>query len=938
MLLFVLPALSMAIPAQWRYSDSPEQSPSDSLQPLSEPKSRQEVQKIRRQRQGKTPQTASADTLRAEQRDSLLQMRIDSIVQNKRDSLFRIPTDSLTPGGRDSLRSDTTAQPKKKGAFLDDIISGKNKDSLYYDVQNRTVYIYNEGDITYQNMNLKGDYMRVNMDDKIVFAHGKRDTVEGKPTITHPVFTEGSSNPYTMDTITYNISSKKAKIKGVATQEGDGWLIGNDVKKMNDNTIHIRNGKYTTCDCTDHPHFYMAMTKAKVIPGKKVITGPAYLVIEDVPLYFLPLPEGFFPLNSGPKSGLLMPTFGEEASKGFFLRDLGYYIAFSQHMDLALRAGIYTLGSWEVKATSHYMKRYKYTGNVDIDYSSIRVGDKGEPDFIKQSDFWLHWVHTQDPKANPGSTFSASVDFRTSGYNSYSANSLDQALQTQTTSTISYSKNWLGSPFSLSANMSVSQNAESGTISATLPNVVFNVSTFYPFKRKEALGKARWYEKISLRYTGKFKNDLKASESDILSRQTIQDMKYGFEHTIPLSASYNIFNYINLGPTVNYNEKWYFRKVEQVWNPTLHQVESLDPEYGFYRLYNYNFNVQASTIVYGRYEARKKTRKIQAIRHTITPTVSFSYAPDFSDQKYGYQKTVQYDTLGNTRTYSPFDQSVFGVPSSGQSMALNFSLSQTLEMKVLSKRDTSGIKKIKLIDELRIGQVSYNFLADSMQLSNIPISIRTTVLKNFGITINATLDPYRVTPTGQRTRKLFFPGRIASANTSLGYTFQSRQDRSSPAINDISSGIDPAYANPFYDPYGQMDPALRRMYMSQAYYDFSIPWNVSFSYSISYSAVLTNNGTTGYTKKVTQTLGVNGSIQILPKLGVTFQGGYDFQARELSPASVTISRDLHCWQMSFVWVPFGRYKSWSFNIGVKAASLADLKYDKSQSQLDSMYD
>ena len=367
------------------------------------------------------------------------------------------------------------------------------------------------------------------------------------------------------------------------------------------------------------------------------------------------------------------------------------------------------------------MKRYKYNGTLNFNYSNVRVGDKGEPDFLQQNNFQLYWQHTQDPKANPGSTFSASVDFRTSGYNRYSATSLNEALQTQTSSTISYSKSWLGTPFSLSANMSVSQNSQSGTLSIALPNVVFNVSTFYPFKRKEAMGKQRWYEKISLRYTGKFNNKANAKESEIFTKETLQNMQYGFEHSIPISATYNIFNYINFGPTINYTEKWYFKKQEQVWNPVLNRIDKLDPEYGFYRLYNYNFSLQASTIIYGRYEAKKKTRKIQAIRHTITPTVSFSYAPDFSKQKYGYVKTVQSDTLGNFKTYSPFEGSIFGVPSSGQSMAINASLSQTLEMKVLSKRDTSGMKKIKLIDELRIGQVSYNFLADSMGLSNLSL-------------------------------------------------------------------------------------------------------------------------------------------------------------------------------------------------------------------------
>ena len=705
LLLFLLPVLGMALPGGVQHPATPErQTPPDSTPTQAVQKSRRETRREIRRLQREADRPPTAETRTEEEQDSLFDTRIDSIFGAPPLSPIA-PADSTAPTGndsllRDSLRQDTTQRDTtRKKSFLDDIISGKNQDSLYYDVRNRTVYIYNQGDINYQNMNLKGDFMRVNMDEKIIYAHGKRDTIDGKPTVTNPTFTEGAANPYTMDTITYNIGSKKAKIKGVATQEGDGWLIGNNVKKMDDNTIHIQDGKYTTCDQTDHPHFYLAMTKAKVIPGKKVVTGPAYLVLEDVPIYFPLLPEGFFPLSSGPKSGLLMPTFGEESTKGFYIRDLGYYFTLGEHMDLAIRGGIYTLGSWEASAMSRYMKRYKYNGTLNFNYSNVRVGDKGEPDFLQQNNFQLYWQHTQDPKANPGSTFSASVDFRTSGYNRYSATSLNEALQTQTSSTISYSKSWLGTPFSLSANMSVSQNSQSGTLSIALPNVVFNVSTFYPFKRKEAMGKQRWYEKISLRYTGKFNNKANAKESEIFTKETLQNMQYGFEHSIPISATYNIFNYINFGPTINYTEKWYFKKQEQVWNPVLNRIDKLDPEYGFYRLYNYNFSLQASTIIYGRYEAKKKTRKIQAIRHTITPTVSFSYAPDFSKQKYGYVKTVQSDTLGNFKTYSPFEGSIFGVPSSGQSMAINASLSQTLEMKVLSKRDTSGMKKIKLIDE-----------------------------------------------------------------------------------------------------------------------------------------------------------------------------------------------------------------------------------------------
>lgn len=849
-----------------------------------------------------------------------------------------VPRDTLAADtlAADTMQRDTARKPRKATGFLDGAIEGKSTDSLVYDVRNKLVYVYNEGDVTYQNSNLKADFMRIDMTDKTVFAYGKPDSLDGKAIVTKPEFSDGSAS-YQMDTITYNFATEKAKIKGVATQQGDGWLVGGSVKKMPDNTINIQDGMYTTCDETDHPHFYLAMTKAKVQPGKKVITGPAYLVMEDVPIYFLGIPYGFFPINMGPKSGLLMPSYGEDGTRGFFLRDLGYYITLGDYADLAVRGGFYTLGSWEASAASRYIKRYKYSGSFNIQYSNIKTGEKGEPDYLKQSNFRVQWTHSQDAKANPGSTFSASVNFATSGYNRYSANTLNDILSTQTNSSISYSKSWTGTPFSLSANMAISQNSSNQSISLTLPTVVFNVSRIYPFKRKEKTGKDRWYEKISMQYTGKMTNSVTTTESEIFSKKTLENMKNGIEHSIPVSASFNVFNYINLSPSFNYNEKWFFKKVEYEWNPMTNKVDTMANEYGFYRLYNYSMSVSASTTVYGMYDftKKKRDRKIQAIRHVLTPSIGFSYTPDFGDFKYGYYKSLQRDSLGTTQTYSPYAQNAYSVPSSGRAMSMNFSLSQNLEMKVLSKRDTSGVKKIKLIDELRISG-SYNFLADSMRLSTIPISFRTTLFGNFGINLSATLDPYRLTPDGKRINKLFFPGRIVSTGWSFGYTFKSRDDRSQTAINDITS-IPPEYMNPFYDPYGTMDPVLRRQYMAQTYYDFSLPWNFGFNYTVNYSITTGNYPPKGYKKNVTQTVGFNGSLNLTPKMGITFQGGYDIKANRLTTSSVSITRDLHCWQMSFSWIPFGTYRSWSFNIGVKAASLSDLKYDKSQSMYENMY-
>lgn len=822
---------------------------------------------------------------------------------------------------------------------IDRPIKGHASDSLYYDLRAKKVYLYTNGEIAYGGFNLKADFIDIDLETNDVFAHGSQDTVNGVVSVKRPTFTEGGTE-LNMDSVQYNLKSQKAKIIGIATQQGDGWLIGERVKKMPDNSINVAGGMYTTCEHTDHPHFYYDASKIKVIPGKKAIMGPGHLVIEDVHIPFLGLPEAFFPISSGPKSGILMPTYGEEAKRGFFMRGLGYYFKFNDYMDLTLTGGYYTLGSWEFQAVSRYMKRYKYSGNFNFNYASVKSGDKGDADFVKANTFQLQWTHSQDPKANPGSTFSASVNLSSSGYSKYSATNLNDMLSTQTNSSISYSKNWAGTPFSMAVSMNISQNSQTQAISATLPNVSFNVAKFFPLKRKVKMGKDRWYEKISMSYSGKMTNSISAKESTIFDRETLDAMRNGVQHNIPIQASFNALNYINITPSFNYTERWYFKKVEQEWNSETNKLEKLDPEYGFYRLYNYNAAISASTTVYGTWQIKEKYKqmKLQGLRHTITPSFSFAYAPDFSNQKYGYHKTVQSDSTGRTTIYSPFSDNAYGLPSSGKNMSLNFSLSQSLEAKVLSKRDTSGVKKLKLIDDLSISG-SYNFLADSMKLSTIAISLRTTLSSNFAINLRATLDPYEVTPEGKRYNKLTWSrgnlGRITNTGWSFGYTFKSRNS-SQPAINDINS-IPPEYMNPFSDPYGTMDPVLRRQYMSQMYYDFSLPWNFGFNYNINYSVSYVNNGTTGIQRNVTQTIGFNGSITFSPKMSATISGGYDISNNKLTTSAVSITRDLHCWQMSFSWIPFGHYKSWSFHIGVKAASLQDLKYQKSQSMYDNFF-
>ena len=835
------------------------------------------------------------------------------------DSLLVLPAD--------------TAGKRKQRNFLDEIINGKNKDSLYYDVRGKMVHIYEAGDVTYGNMNIKADYMRVSMDAKEILAYGKADTSAYGHT--RPEFTEAGST-YTMDTVTYNIDTKKAKIKGVVTKDGEGYLTGKEVKMMADKSFNISGGVYTTCEDTNHPHFFISMSKAKFIPGKKIVSGPLFLVIADVPLPVM-IPEIFFPMNMERKTGFIMPSYGEENLRGFYLKNGGYYFHINDYVDLKLTGGIYSLGSWEVNAASTYRVRYKYNGSFSFNYAKTISGDKGSADYVNQSNIKLTWSHSQDAKFNPNSTFSANVNFSTPGYNKNASNNLSDYLQPQTNSTISYSHSWKGTPISISGNLSYSQNFNTGEVSLGLPNMNINVSRFYPFKRKEMIGKERWYEKIAMTYKGQLQNSISTTYEELMKPETLGLFKNGVKHSIPVSASFNVLGFINISPSINYDERWYFRRIDQNWSPEAEAIVQ-DTTRGFYRVYNYSASVSANTTLYGMYQFKNPNSWLKAVRHTINLSASASLAPDFGAEKYGYWKEIQANADGTrTKRYSPFSSEMYGVPSSGKSASLSLSVDQTLEAKIASDQDTTGMKKVKIIDNFSFS-FSYNFLADSMKLSTIPIRIRSNIIKNFGINISMTLDPYEVDKTtGVRYDKLMLrrgiPGRISQTGWSCGYTFRSSDLYTEATINDISKQY-PEYSNPyFFDPNDPLDPALRRQLMTSQYYDFSMPWNFSFNYSINY----TNNG---IKPKIVNTLGFNGSLTLDKdkKWAISYSGGFDFDNKELTPGVVTLVRDLHCWQMNFSCVPFGYRKSWSFNISVKSALLQDLKYEKNSSHYDNMYD
>ncbi len=873
--------------------------------------------------------TSTADTVYGSRRDARRHMReIAREMINGRDTVSA-STDSIGAPAADSTGTDSL-EPVK--SFLPDVVTGSSKDSIVYDLKNNLIYIYNDGQVNFQDKSLTADFITMDVDGDLISAYGSVDTLTGK--YKKPVFKEGETD-YNMDSIIYNTKTEMSTIHGVLTKEGEGTLRARKIKKADDEIYNIAGGTFTTCDA-DHPHFYLAMTKAQYVNGKntkKMIIGPSYMVLEDVPLP-IGVPFGFFPMMSSRNSGVIIPTVAAENIKGFYLRNGGYYFVFNDYMDLALTGGIYTMGSWEASAISTYRKRYKFNGNFNLSYSKDIIGQRGSTDYANMNNYRIMWTHSQDPKFRPGSTFSASVNYSTSSYNKYDATNIQDYVSSQTNSSIAYSRTWAGTPFSLSTNLQHSQNNRDSTVMLSLPNFVFNVSRVFPFQRKNATGKQRWYEKISFSYTATFNNNVSTKQNRLFSSEMFKkDMKYGMRHEIPVSTSFNILKYLTISPSFNYTERWYFDRVNREWDPVLAKQVATDTTHGFYRVYDYRVSASFTTRLYGMFEF-KDGGPVKAIRHVMTPSISGSFAPDFGDSKHGFWRPIQTDTLGTIGYYSPYQDNIYGVPSRGRSASLNFSLGNTLEMKVRSDKDTTGYKKIKLLENLNISS-SYNFLADSMKLAPFVISARTTLFNSLGINFNATLDPYAVDAQGRKTRHFAMSHnnklvRLTSLGFSFGYSFRS--------VFGLEGGTGsnalPASATPEQQEFfsrNQVSYAEQQRLLSMKYYDFSVPWNLTFNYNFSYSKP-------GLTSSITQTLNFNGSINLTSKFGLDFNGGFDFESMKLTPGSVTLTRDLHCWQMSFTWVPIGFRKSWNFNIRVKSGMLSDLKYEKSSGYLDNIYD
>ncbi len=806
--------------------------------------------------------------------------------------------------------------------------------------------MFGQSHVEYGSFKIDAHEIELDLKDNTVYALGTTDSTG--EAVGRPVFNEDGTD-YDANTMRYNFSSRKGILYDIITQQGEGYLHGGIAKKDSADTYYFKNGKYTTCDDHECPHFYFQITRGKMQPGKNVVTGPTYLVLAGLPLP-LAVPFGYFPFTKSYSSGIIFPTFGDDYQRGFYLRDGGYYLAINDNIDLALTGEIYTKGSWGLSARSTYAKRYRYSGNFNISYLKSIYGDKGLPDYSKQTNFQILWSHSQDAKANPSMTLSASVNFTTSGYtrndlNSYYSNAFTENTKS---STINMTYRFPNSKWSLSTSMNVSQRTQDSTISVGFPNVNITLGQVAPFKRKHAVGAERWYEKIKLSYTGQFQNSLTAKQDVFFKKSLIKDWRNGMRHTIPINATFNIFKYINFTPAVTLNDRMYTQKVTRQWDPNA-AAEVLDTTYSFYNVWDFNASVSLDTKIYGFWKPLPFLGdKVKMIRHVLTPTISFSGAPDFGSSFFGYYgKYLRPDANGVVQevVYNKFPNAMFGVPARGKSGNLSVSLANNLEMKVRTN-DSIGEKKVSLIENFTVSQ-SYNFAADSLNWSNINTSLLLRLTKNFNLNLSAVWDvyTYKLNENGQPVR-VNIPrwkcgkglGRLSSTGTSFSYTFNNDTFRRKKKNDNGNSKPNPADDDrPMNgDEYGDQQqngdstdspPDLD----DDGYLRWQVPWSLSVNYSIGYSYGTFNYEKLEYNSKITQNLSLSGNIQPTKNWNFSFTASYNFDTHKLAYMNCSISRDLHCFAMRASFVPVGPYKSYNFHIAVKSSMLSDLKYDKRSS-------
>ena len=863
----------------------------------------------------------------------------------KTDSLHRdsVALDSL---GMDSLAVDTT----KKKEPLDAPVIYEASDSIVF-TKDGYAHLYGEGKVNYQNIELTSAVITMNMDSSTVFAKGVADTT-GVETGT-PIFKDGET-PYESKIMRYNFKTKKGFINNIVTQQGEGYVTSEEGKKGADDEIYMRHGKYTTCDNHEHPHFYLRLSMAKVRPKKNVVFGPAQLVVEDVPLP-IAVPFGFFPFNSSYSSGFIMPTYGDEMNRGFYLRDGGYYFAISDQMDLKVLGEIFTKGSWGLSAASNYNKRYKFSGSFNASYLVTKTGEKNMPDYSVSKDFRIQWSHRQDAKANPNSSFSASVNFATSSYDRSSLSSLynpQQYSQNTKASSVSYSRNFPEIGLNISSTFNITQNTRDSSLSMTLPDVNISLNRIYPFKRKKSVGDERWYEKISLQYTGSITNSI-STKDNLLFKTPLTQWENGMQHKIPVSATFNLFKYINIVPSFNYTERWYLRKVKQSYDPSPASTDHVkrDTINGFNRLYDYNLSLQMNTKLYGMYKPLFMKSKELQIRHVFTPTVSYTYTPDFGKSRYGYYDTYTYtDEDGEVRTveYSPYEGAVYGYPGKGMSQNISFSVDNNIEMKMKSDKDTTGYKKISLIDQLG---ASLSYDVANKRWSDLSMNLRLKLTKSYTFNMNASFATYAYefdengnVVVGDRTEWSYGRfGRFQGYSGSFSYTLnndtfkklfgkkeedeKNKDNKGKEENEDEETDEETEEQNNN----SNMRKTKKASVDSDGYLAFKFPWSVSLSYSYSIREDRSkdiNIKTMRYPYSLTHSLNVSGNFKIGSRWNMTYSTGYDFTSKEMSMTTLNITRDLHCFNMSCGLV-FGPFTSYNFSIRANSSMLTDaLKWDQ----------
>ena len=878
-------------------------------------------------------------------------------VKGKRTRRDSIAVKNLAMQGPDSLALDSLSADSlaadsshhKKDA-LDAPVFYEANDSIVF-TKAGFAHLYGEAKVNYQRIELTSGVISMNMDSSTVYARGVKDSTGLESGL--PVFKEGET-PYESQTMRYNFKSKKGFINSIVTQQGEGYVTSESAKKDDEDVIHMQHGKYTTCDA-QHPHFYLKLSRAKVRPNKNVVFGPAQLVVEDVPLP-IAVPFGFFPFNSSYSSGFIMPSYGDEMNRGFYLRDGGYYFAISDKMDLKVLGEVFTKGSWGLSAASNYNKRYKYSGSINASYLVTKTGEKNMPDYSVSKDFRIQWSHLQDAKASPNSSFSASVNFATSSYDRSNLSSLynpQQFSQNTKASSVSYSRSFPKIGLNISSSFNITQNTRDSSLSMTLPDLNVSLNRIYPFKRKTSSGD-HWYEKISLQYTGNLTNKVNTKDN-LIFKTPLSKWQNGFKHHIPVSATFNVFKYINVVPTFNYNERWYFNKVKQSYDP--HPVDGnhvrKDTINGFNRVYDYNLSLQVNTKLYGMYKPLFMKEKEIQVRHVFTPSVNYTYTPNFGAKRFGYYDTYTYtDEQGEVRMveYSPYEGQPFGVPGKRMSQNISFNVDNNIEMKIKSDRDSSGYRKISLVDQLG-ASLSYDMA--NKRWSDLNMNLRLKLTKSYTFNMNASFATYaykfdengNVVPSDRTEWSYGRFGRFQGYSGSFSYTlnndtfkklFAKKDDKDSDKKN---KGKDKSDDDEEKDESEEVDANKAKtrktedaQLSSDGYLAFKFPWSLSLSYSYSIREdqrrEKLNIKSMRYPYKLTHSLNISGNFKIGSRWNMNYASGYDFTTKEMSMTTLNISRDLHCFNMSCGLV-FGPMTSYNFSIRANSSMLTDaLKWDQ----------